>query len=139
MKISQQFFTEYIQIYRSTLNRLNALLSPYQLFHSQWGILKLLAFEGEMTSAEIAVRRQVEKPSVTKIIQRLLEMELISIRPGTDRREKWIGLTEHGQLTVQKIMGDLEVLYEELLEGATSEDIEAGIRVLESANKNLHK
>lgn len=139
MKTSQQFFTEYIQIYRSTLNRLNALLSPYQLFHSQWGILKLLAFEGEMTSAEIAVRRQVEKPSVTKIIQRLLEMELISIRPGTDRREKWIGLTEHGQLTVQNIMGDLEVLYEELLEGAAPEDIEAGIRVLESANKNLHK
>lgn len=139
MNLSQQFFTEYIQIYRPILNRLNILLSPYQLFHSQWGILKLLSLEGEMTSAEIAVRRQVEKPSVTKIVQRLLEMELISIRPGTDRREKWIGLTEHGQVTVQKIMLDLKMLYEELLEGASPEDIEAGIRVLELANKNLHK
>ena len=139
MKSSQQFFSEYIQIYRPLLNRLNILLSPYQLFHSQWGILKLLWLEGEMTSAEIAVRRQVEKPSVTKIVQRLLEMDLISIRTGTDRREKWIGLTEHGRATVMKIMSGLEVFYEELMEGAAQEDIEAGIRVLEAANKNLHK
>ena len=139
MKSSQQFFSEYIQIYRTILNRLNTLLAPYQLFHSQWGILKLLWLESEMTSAEIAVRRQVEKPSVTKIVQRLLEMDLVSIRPGTDRREKWIGLTEHGKATVIKVMSDLEVLYEEILEGATQQDIEAGIRILELANKNLHK
>lgn len=139
MKSSQQFFSEYIQIYRPILNRLNTLLAPYQLFHSQWGILKLLWLESEMTSAEIAVRRQVEKPSVTKIVQRLLEMDLVSIRPGTDRREKWIGLTEHGKATVIKVMSDLEVLYEEILEGATQQDIEAGIRILELANKNLHK
>ena len=139
MQSSQQFFAEYIQLYRPLLNRLNTLLAPYQLFHSQWGILKLLKLEGEMTAAEVAMHRQVEKPSVTKSVQRLLEMELVSIRPGVDRREKWIGLTEHGQLTVQKVMRDLEVLYEELLQGVALEDIEAGIRVLELANKNLHK
>ena len=139
MKRSQQFFTEYIQFYRPVLNRLNTLLAPYQLFHSQWGILKLLWLEGEMTSAEIAVQKQVEKPSVTKIIQRLVEMDLVSIRPGTDRREKWIGLTQKGEATVIKVMSDLEVFYEELLEHASQEDIEAGIRILELANKNLHK
>ncbi|ARJ38882.1 hypothetical protein SporoP8_08375 [Sporosarcina ureae] len=139
MKQSQQFFAEYVQLYRPLLNRLNNLLAPYQLFHSQWGILKLLWIEGEMTSAEIAVRRQVEKPSVTKIVQRLLEMGLVSVRPGTDRREKWIGLTEQGQATVSNIIAGLEVFYENLLEGATEEDLEAGIRILKQANKNLHK
>lgn len=139
MQFSQKFFAEYIQLYRPILNRLNTLLAPYQLFHSQWGILKLLKLEGEMTLAEIAMHRQVEKPSVTKIVQRLLEMELVSIRPGLDRREKWIVLTENGQITVKTIMSDLEVLYGELLEGAPPEDIEAGIRMLELANKNLHK
>ncbi|PIC68279.1 MarR family transcriptional regulator [Sporosarcina sp. P21c] len=139
MKQSQQFFAEYVQLYRPLLNRLNNLLAPYQLFHSQWGILKLLWIEGEMTSAEIAVRRQVEKPSVTKIVQRLLEMGLVSVRPGTDRREKWIGLTEQGQATVSNIIAGLEEFYENLLEGATEEDLEAGIHILKQANKNLHK
>lgn len=139
MKKSQQFFTEYIQFYRPVLNRLNTLLAPYQLFHSQWGILKLLWFEGEMTSAEIAVRKQVEKPSVTKIIQRLLEMELVTIRPGTDRREKWIVLAPKGEATVIKVMADLEVFYDGLLGDATQEDIEAGIRIMQLANQNLHK
>ncbi|PIC58263.1 MarR family transcriptional regulator [Sporosarcina sp. P12(2017)] len=139
MEQTQQFFPEYVQLYRPLLNRLNNLLAPYQLFHSQWGILKLLWLDGEMTLAEIAIRRQVEKPSVTKIIQRLLEMGLVSIRPGTDRREKWIGLTEQGKATVVNVMADLEVFYDNLLEGATVEDLEAGIRVLKLANKNLHK
>lgn len=139
MKRSQEFFSEYIQFYRPMLNRLNALLAPYQLFHSQWGILKLLWVEGEMTSADIAIRKQVEKPSVTKIVQRLAEMELVSLRPGTDRREKWIGLTHRGRTTVHNVLSELEVLYEDLVEGATSEDIEAGIRIMEIATKNLHK
>ncbi|ARK24746.1 hypothetical protein SporoP37_08770 [Sporosarcina sp. P37] len=139
MKPSQQFFTGYFHYYRPVLNRLNTLLAPYQLFHSQWGILKLLWLEGEMTSAEIAARRQIEKPSVTKVIQRLLEMDLVSIRPGIDRREKWIGVTDRGQRVVAAVMSDLELFYEELLEGAAPEDIEAGLRILEIANKNLHK
>ncbi|MDV6377265.1 MarR family transcriptional regulator [Sporosarcina sp. GW1-11] len=139
MKRQPQFFAEYIQLYRPLLNRLNTLLAPYGLFNSQWGILKLLKLEGEMTSAEIASRRQVEKPSVTKIIQRLLEMNLVSIRPGTDRREKWIGLTELGHETVDKVVLQLETLYCELLEGVELEDIETAIRVMESARKNLNK
>ncbi|PIC64215.1 hypothetical protein CSV79_07765 [Sporosarcina sp. P13] len=139
MKRQPQFFAEYIQLYRPLLNRLNTLLAPYSLFNSQWGILKLLKLEGEMTSAEIATRRQVEKPSVTKIVQRLLEMDLVSIRPGTDRREKWIGLTSQGHETVDKIVSELEKVYCGLLEGVELEDIETAIRVMETARKNLNK
>ncbi|AXI00500.1 MarR family transcriptional regulator [Sporosarcina sp. PTS2304] len=139
MKVQPQFFAEYVQLYRPLLNRLNTLLAPYSLFHSQWGILKLLKQEGEMTSADIAIRRQVEKPSVTKIIQRLLEMNLVSIRPGTDRREKWIGLSDQGHETVDKIISELEEFYRELLEDVEIEDIEIAIRVLETARKNLNK
>ncbi|WP_342536567.1 MarR family transcriptional regulator [Sporosarcina sp. FSL K6-3508] len=138
MKRQQMFFTEYFQVYRPVLNRLNMLLAPHNLFHSQWGILKLLKLEGEMTSAEIALRQQVEKPSVTKIIQRLVEMNLVSVRPGTDRREKWIGLTAAGQNTVETIMAELEILYCELLNGIELEELESAIRVMESARKNLN-
>lgn len=133
----QQFFTEYIQLYRPVLNRLNALLAPYNLFHSQWGVLKLLKLEGEMTSAQIAAHQQVEKPSITNIMQRLVEMGLVAIRPGLDKRVKWIGLSESGHHTVDLIMAELETVYCEILEGVSDEEMEVAVRVMESAKKNL--
>lgn len=137
MKRQQQFFSEYIQLYRPVLNRLNALLAPYNLFHSQWGVLKLLKLEGEMTSAEIAAHQQVEKPSITNIMQRLVEMDLVVIRPGLDRRVKRIDLSESGHRTVDLIMSELETLYCEILEDVSDEDMDVAIRVMESARKNL--
>ncbi|WP_153722476.1 MarR family winged helix-turn-helix transcriptional regulator [Sporosarcina cascadiensis] len=137
MKRQQQFFTEYIQLYRPLLNRVNTLLAPYNLFHSQWGVLKLLKMNGEMTSAEIAAHQQVEKPSITNIMQRLMEMDLVVVRPGLDRRVKHIDLSESGHHTVETIMAELEMLYCEMLDGVSDEDIETAIRVMESARKNL--
>lgn len=137
MKQQTQFFTEYIQLYRPLLNRLNMLLAPYSLYNSQWAILKLLKQEGEMTSADIAARRQVEKPSVTKMVHRLLEMGLVEVRTGTDRREKWIGLSDQGHQTVDRIKLELDALYDGLLDGAAQEDIDTAVRMMELAKKNL--
>lgn len=138
MELSQQFFSAYITIYRPLLNRLNTILAPYNLFHSQWTILKLLKLEGEMTSAEIAARQQVEKPSVTKIVQRLVEMELVSARPGEDRREKWLGLTDTGQETVERILDELQAMYKELLGDVDPQEVETAAQVMECIRKNLN-
>lgn len=137
MKLQQQFFSAYIQLYRPVLNRLNALLAPHNLFHSQWGVLKLLKIQGEMTSAEIAAHQQVEKPSITNIMQRLVDMNLVVIRPGLDKRVKRIDLSESGHQTVEMIMTELETVYCEILDGVSDEDMETAIRVMESARKNL--
>lgn len=138
MELSQRFFSEYIAIYRPLVNRLNMILAPHNLFHSQWTTLKLLKLEGEMTSAEIAARQQVEKPSVTKIIQRLVEMELVKVRPGEDRREKWLGLTDRGHETVKDILNELQILYNGLLEDMDEQEVEKAVRVMESVRKNLN-
>lgn len=99
--------------------------------------MKLLMQEGAMTPAEIAHRQQVEKPSITKILQRLGEMEYVESTPGQDKREKWIRLTSSGKAVCHEIMEQLASLYEDLLKGSSKEEVEMAISVLARAHQNL--
>ncbi|MFC5601760.1 MarR family winged helix-turn-helix transcriptional regulator [Sporosarcina koreensis] len=119
------------------LNQVNAKLAQYGLFSSQWQIMKLLMQEGAMTPAEIAQRQQVEKPSITKILQRLGEMEYVESTPGQDKREKWIRLTSSGEAVCRDVMEQLASLYEDLLKGSSKEEVEIAISVLARAHQNL--
>lgn len=91
-----------------------------------------------MTPAEIATKQQVEKPSVTKILQRLEELAYIEVRPGEDKREKWIRLTESGMSACNEIMGKLDTLYKGFLKGVPAENIEIATAVLKSIQENLN-
>ena len=93
--------------------------------------------EGAMTPAEIAHRQQVEKPSVTKILQRLGEMKYVESTPGQDKREKWIRLTSSGEAVCRDIVTQLASLYEDLLKGSSKEEVEMAISVLARAHQNL--
>ncbi|QTD40049.1 MarR family winged helix-turn-helix transcriptional regulator [Sporosarcina sp. Te-1] len=132
-----QFFGQYAKVHRPMLNEINAVLAEYRLFNSQWTILKLLFQDGDMTPAEIATKQQVEKPSVTKILQRLEELTYIEVRPGEDRREKWIRLTESGHTVCHDIMGKLDALYKVFLKGVPAENIEIATAVLTHIQENL--
>lgn len=90
-----------------------------------------------MTPAEIAQRQQVEKPSVTKILQRLAEMKYVEATQGQDKREKWIRLTDSGEAICREITLQFKSLYEELLKGASKEELEVAISVLARAHQNL--
>ncbi|MFD1205261.1 MarR family winged helix-turn-helix transcriptional regulator [Sporosarcina contaminans] len=135
--LHQSFFSQYGKVYRPFIHQLNVKLHSYGLFNSQWAILRLLFQEGQMTPAEIANRQQVEKPSVTKILQRLAEMKYVDAMPGKDRREKLISLTDHGRTVVEEITVQLKPLYEQLLEGVAENEIEAAIDVLARVHQNL--
>jgi len=133
-----QFFGQYAKVHRPMLNEINAVLAEYRLFNSQWTILKLLFQEGDMTPAEIATRQQVEKPSVTKILQRLEELTYIEVHPGQDKREKWIRLTESGSSACHEIMGKLDTLYKGFLKGVPADNIEIATAVLKNIQENLN-
>ena len=132
-----QLFGFYAKMNRPLLNEVNAMLAEYRLFNSQWTILKLLLQEGASTPAEIAARQQVEKPSVTKILQRLVELQYVEVRPGEDRREKWMRLTDKGTAVCNEIMGKLHTFYAGLLENVEENEIDVAISVLERIYENL--
>ena len=137
MQLEHQFFRSYVRLYRPVVNRLNKLLLHYDLYNAQWTVLSLLSREGEMTSAEIAERQMIEKPSVTKVVKRLHEIGYVDVTQGQDKREKRLKLSNEGKRITQHIQQELMPVYEHILEGIPKEKIEEAKQLLDQAYYNL--
>src|SRR4051794_26521403 len=83
-------------LYRPFEHHLNVELSKYGLYRAQWSTLTYIYNNGSGTLVEISNYQSVEKPTVTRTIQRLEEMGYISHAPSKDKREKRMQLTELG-------------------------------------------
>jgi MarR family transcriptional regulator, transcriptional regulator for hemolysin len=133
----QQFFNEYRLIYRPFTNQINMQLEKHGLFSSQWGLLRMLEDKGSQTFVDIANLLYIEKPSVTKLVQKLIDLELVEIRPGKDKREKVVHLTTHGERVIEQIHEELKPILEGVLAGVSAEDIEIAKKVLAKIRVNL--
>lgn len=139
MTIHHQFIQSYIRLYRPIINQVNLLLTPYELYSSQWAILKLLKLEEALTLAEIANRQQVEKPTVTKIVQKLKRLGYVEATQGKDKREKWIRLTNDGHEVHDEIVEKLQILYADIFSDMSEEMIQATIDGLNQAHQSLRE
>ncbi|MFC7364694.1 MULTISPECIES: MarR family winged helix-turn-helix transcriptional regulator [Bhargavaea] len=115
LKAHQLFFRRFTDLYRPFIQRTADVLSKVGLTVPQWSALRLIAEQEEMTPAELAARQFVEKPTVSRTIQQLLENGLIETRPGQDRRAKIILVTDHGRKVYEKASSDIEKLEREVI------------------------
>lgn len=114
------------------------MLQPYGITSSQYAIINLIMTLGEMTPIEIAKHLHVEKPTITQSTQKLYSKGFITMEPGkSDRREKWIRVTDEGEQLYLHISGQLQNLYNDLLTNVTKEDITAGLRVMDAIHDSL--
>lgn len=124
-------------MYRPFTNMINEHLAKYGLFSSQWGLLRLLKDNGPITFGDIATHLYIEKPSVTKLVNKLDELQLVEIRAGKDKREKIVHLTEKGEGMIDAVQKELKPLLEKALLNVSSENIEIARDVLAQLRKNL--
>ena len=139
MTTEQAFFNEYRLMYRPLTNQINLHLEKYQLFSSQWGVLRLLMDRGSHSLVEIANEMYIEKPSVTRLVQKLVDRGYVEKVAGKDKREKVVQLTILGEETVQEIQMSLKPVLEESLAGVAREDIEIARQVLAKIRMNIKK
>lgn len=137
MTKEQDFFSEYRLIHRPFTNLINIKLEPYGIFSSQWGLIRLLTDKGPLTFGEIASMLYIEKPSVTKLVQKLIELDFVEIHAGKDKREKIVHLSTNGEKLVGEIHTDLKPLLEQALEGVSEEHMEIAEQVLAQIRKNI--
>ena len=137
MSIEQQFFNEYRLMYRPFINQINLVLEQYGLYSSQWGLLRILLEQGPQSYGDIAHLLYIEKPSVTKLVQKLIEMELVIIGVGKDKREKIVHLTEQGENTIAMIQNELKPILKKVLAGVSIGEIETAMHVLEKIRLNI--
>lgn len=139
MKPHQAFFHEYRMMYRPFINKLNVYLASHQLYSSQWAILRLLISEKSLTLVEISNSLNVEKPTTTRMIQKLNELGYVTTVPGKDKREKKVQLTSLGHDVCKDVQVTIEKFQLDALEGISVEEQIIVSKVLETVRNNLLK
>lgn len=137
MKPHKQLFFEYSMLHRPYMNQLNAQLASFQLSVPLWLIMRVLFYEGGHTISELSHKRNVEKPTTTKMVQRLEELQLVEARSGTDRRMRNIYLTEYGMEVSRQVEEKLSHFQEMLLEGISEEEQLLVARVLREISRKI--
>ena len=131
------FFHHNLQFSRTFTKKLNEQLAKVDLFHSQWMIIYYLKEYGSATLVEISNYLDVEKPTVTRTVNRLEERKLIEQIPGKDKRERRIQLTDLGEETYLKARKAVDEFELQLIDGLSEEDWEATLRTLKFLKEKL--
>ncbi len=139
MTIEQDFFNQYRLMYRPFINQVNVQLERYQLYSSQWAVLRLLMDKGPHTFIDIANFMSIEKPSVTRLVQKLVELGYVETVAGRDKREKLVQLSAHGEELVYEIKAHLKPFFEQALVGVPKQDIEIATQVLAKICANINR
>ncbi|CAM3750042.1 hypothetical protein GCM10009865_01950 [Aeromicrobium ponti] len=112
-------------------------LSKHNLFRAQWSILYYLFNEGSATLVELSNYLGVEKPTVTRTINKLEEMGYLEAVPTKDKREKRMQLTEIGKRIYLEVRVTIDEFEQEILKGISEEEQLEGIRLMSEIRKNL--
>lgn len=111
MPLYNDFFHHYLQVSRMFIKKLNEQLSTINMYHSQWSVMFYLNHSDTATLVEISKYYDVEKPTITRTVNRLEELGLVEQIPGKDKRERRIQLTDAGvqkYIEGQKIVDEFE-------------------------------
>lgn len=139
MTVEQEFFNQYRLMYRPFINQLNVQLERYQLYSSQWAVLRFLKDKGPHSFVDIANFMSIEKPSVTKLVHKLVELGYVDTVVGKDKREKLVHLSTYGEELVQEIKSQLSPFFEQALAGVPQQDIEIATQVLARICMNINQ
>lgn len=82
---------------RLLTKELNTVLKEHDLFTSQWSVLYYVHKHGEISLTDIWRNLHVEAPTITRTVSRLEVLGWLTTKPGKDRREKIVRLTEDAQ------------------------------------------
>lgn len=85
------------QLYQTTRiisKGLNKRLEPLGIYTSEWSIILLLKENGVMTQVGLANYLNIEPPAITNSLNKLEKKGFIERKPGVDKREKKVYLSE---------------------------------------------
>lgn len=133
----ESFFHLQLQFTRMFTKKLNEQLSHVGIYQSQWSIIYYLYLYGESSLVEISNYYEVEKPTITRTVNRLEERELIEKVPSLDKRERRIQLTEKGKDIYIEVKEIVDAFEENLVAGIPKEKMEATLHTIELLINNL--
>lgn len=139
MQVFQEFFYQFMLVYRPFENQLNSLLTKHQIQRAQWTVLFYLAKYESVTLVELSHYLGVEKPTTTRTVHRLQEQGYVEQMESSDKREKRMRLTNSGEKVYHDIRLYVDQFEQEILQGINEEEIMGAIDVLKHIRMNLLK
>lgn len=133
------FFQRYLRLYRPLINTLNELMSTYQLTYSLWQVIFYIKNNGSSTLVDISNYYNVEKPTITRRVHRLEELQIVRQIPGKDRREKVIQLTELGEEIYTECRKKITALENRVMQGIPNEEQKIIFQTLPIIHDNILK
>lgn len=112
-------------------DEINQLLLPFQLNMSYWQALFVIEMKDGCTALEIAEYLNISKPAVSKRINPLLELDLITCTSTVDKRQKKLILTAQGRDIFMQCSVAIDHFEATLLEGFSAHEIAITKNVLD--------
>ncbi|WP_170140814.1 MarR family winged helix-turn-helix transcriptional regulator [Oceanobacillus arenosus] len=131
------FFQRNLQFSRSYTKKLNGKLVGIGLYYSQWSIVYCLKQIGPVTLVEISNHFDVEKPTISRTVNRLAEQRLIEEVPSNDKRERVVQLTEKGLEVYEKAVLIVSEFEKSLIAGIPEADIDTAFRTIQLLKEKL--
>lgn len=128
-----------MMLYRPFENKLNVLLAGHGIQRAQWTILYYLYNFGSATLVELAQYQGVEKPTVTRTMNRLEELAYVEQIHSKDKREKRMVLTELGKKVYVQTRVHIDEFEEKVLTGISETEQLEAIRIMGEIRNNIVK
>ena len=104
----------------------------------QWVVLDLVQKQRGMSQQEIGDATAKDRPTVTRIIDKLEAKRLVKRKPGKgDRRKFGIYPTAKGTKKVEKLMPKVEEFRLAHFDGLNDKDVQALLRIMDKINYNI--
>ena len=120
-------------------NRLARLFREYGLTPTQYNVLRILRGEGKpMPCLEVAERMIQVAPAITRVVDQLLRLKLITkTQSDSDRRVFEIELTTAATKLLKKMDQPVLDLHASLLNSVKKSDLRSMIRTLEAVRSGV--
>ena len=114
-------------------NRFARLFREHGLTASQYNVLRILRGEGKpMPCLEVADRMIQVAPAITRVVNQLLDLELIARKQcDGDRRVFYIEINAAGKRLLKKMDQPLLDMHQSLLSGVPKKDLKELVKVME--------
>jgi DNA-binding MarR family transcriptional regulator len=139
-KTQQNIVKQIKRLYLLMNKHIERELKKHGLARSQFQVLFYTYQEGKLTQKELLEFMQVEPATLTVIIDGLEKKGLLRRSENkTDKRSKYLLLTEVGKKLREKVPSLPEIMEKKMFDSVKKSDKEATIQIVEKMIENLEK
>ena len=135
-KIRPSLTLALLQAREATMTYFRAALNEMGLTEQQWRVIRILYQYEELESNQLADLACILKPSLTGILNRMIEQNLICKRKDlNDQRINLITLTEEGRICFEQQAVKMEASYQKIQEQYGAEKMQELMSMLQDLSK----